>query len=132
MSTHTLANLRDDVEDMAAKHGFGELMEAHFATAPLGLEHAAFSLQRLKPGVRQPFAHRHSEQAEVYVILSGSGRVRIDDEILGLRAFDAVRLAPEAIRCFEAGDDGLEFLAFGAPRLEDPADEAEQLPGWWG
>jgi len=117
----------DTVEDDAAKHGFGEQGSARFATSDLAAERTGVSLQRLNPGRRQSFGHRHDEAEEVYVVLSGSGRVKLDDEIVELRARDAIRVAPPVTRCFEAGEEGLEFLAVGARH----AGDGELVPGWW-
>jgi mannose-6-phosphate isomerase-like protein (cupin superfamily) len=116
-----------DVEDLAAKHGFSELQEARFANEALGTEQTGVMHLRLKPGVRQPFAHRHKLAEEVYVALSGSGRVKLDDEIVDVGALDAIRVAPGVTRAFEAGPDGLELLAFGARH----AGDAEMVPDWW-
>jgi quinol monooxygenase YgiN/mannose-6-phosphate isomerase-like protein (cupin superfamily) len=122
----TIVNLQD-VEDSAAKFGFGETGEARFARTALGAATVGLSLQQLRPGARQTFGHRHALDEEVYVILAGSGRVAIDDEIQPLRRLDAVRVAPGSKRAFEAGPDGLQILATGAHR---PGD-AEILPGFW-
>lgn len=42
-----------------------------------------------------------------------TGRVRLDNESFDVRALDAIRIAPKTARAFEAGPDGLEFIAFG-------------------
>jgi mannose-6-phosphate isomerase-like protein (cupin superfamily) len=89
---------------------------------------SGLSLQRLKPNMRQAFGHRHAEQEETYVVLAGSGRLKLDDEIVDVAALDAIRVPPQTIRCFEAGPDGLEFLAFG--ERPDP-EQPEMLMGWW-
>jgi quinol monooxygenase YgiN/mannose-6-phosphate isomerase-like protein (cupin superfamily) len=115
------------VEDMAAKHGFGEMGEARFPNVPLATRATGLSLQRLRPGKRQQFGHRHERAEEVYVVTEGSGRVKLDDDIVELSRFDAVRVAPGVARAFEAGPDGLEVLAFG-PR--HPGD-GEILRDWW-
>ncbi|HST41926.1 MAG TPA: cupin domain-containing protein [Conexibacter sp.] len=125
-TTYTHVNL-DAVEDSAAKHGFGETGEARFATGDLGAQRTGISLHRLKPGRRQAFGHRHEEAEEVYVVVAGSGRVKLDDEVRELVALDAVRVAPPVARCFEAGDDGMEVLAVGARHEGD----GEIIPGWW-
>jgi uncharacterized cupin superfamily protein len=114
MSGYTVVNLRE-VEDSAEKFGFAPNVSARFARGALGLEKTGLSLQSLVPGHRGPFAHTHSEQEEVYVILAGGGRVKVGDEISEVRQWDAVRVGPGVVRMFEAGDDGLELLAFGAP-----------------
>jgi mannose-6-phosphate isomerase-like protein (cupin superfamily) len=132
MSEHTQINLKD-VENSAEKFGFAPDLEARFASGALELEHSGLSYQRLAPGFRMPFGHRHREQEEVYVVLTGGGRMRLGDEEVELRPLDAVRVPPALARSFEAGPDGLELIAFGAPRTgESAAQDVEQLPGWWG
>jgi mannose-6-phosphate isomerase-like protein (cupin superfamily) len=99
---------------------------------PLGCEKSGLSYQRIKPNVRFPFAHRHKRQEEVYVLVSGSGRIKLDDEVLELRQWDAVRVAPETMRNFEAGPNGAEIIAFGAPNMgPNLASDAEMTLGWW-
>jgi uncharacterized cupin superfamily protein len=116
----TIKNLRE-VEDVAAKHGFGEFQEARFAHGDLGAEATGVSLQVVKPGKRHAFAHRHQEAEEIYVVLSGEGRLKLDDEIVEVRPLDAIRIAPPVTRAFEAGPEGLELLVFG-PRHEGDAE----------
>jgi mannose-6-phosphate isomerase-like protein (cupin superfamily) len=111
--SYTLKNLRE-VDDSAPKFGYGELQEARFARTDLDAEQTGFAFMRVKPGKQQGFAHRHEEAEEVYVILSGSGRLKLDDEIVDVKPLDAIRIAPAVKRSFQAGDDGLEYLAFGA------------------
>jgi mannose-6-phosphate isomerase-like protein (cupin superfamily)/quinol monooxygenase YgiN len=117
----------EDVEDMAPKFGMGETGEARFARTDLGATATGLSLQRLNPGMRQSFGHTHRRDEEVYVILSGSGRVAVDDEIRDVTRLDAIRVAPGSTRAFEAGPDGLEILATGS---HHPAD-AKMQPGFW-
>src|SRR5215212_4063080 len=109
--SHTIRNLRDS-EDLAAAGGFGDIQEARFPWRDLDTEQTGLSLQHLKPG-RRGFAHRHGQAEEVYVVLSGAGRVKLDDEIAEIGPLDAVRVAPRVVRAFEAGPDGLELLVFG-------------------
>jgi mannose-6-phosphate isomerase-like protein (cupin superfamily) len=116
------------VEDSAAKFGFGETQETRFANDDLETDQTGLSHHRIKPGKRQAFAHRHDEAEEVYVVLSGAGRVRLDDEILELKSLDAVRVSAGVIRAFEAGEDGLEILAFGPRHTED---RGEIIDDWW-
>jgi quercetin dioxygenase-like cupin family protein len=130
MAGYTLVNLRE-VEDQAAKFGFGPNMESRFASEPLGLQNSGISYHRLAPGFRQPFGHRQKRQEELYVIVGGSARAKLDDEVVELKAGDALRVPPETARCFEGGPEGAEFLAFGAPNTGGPATDAEQLPNWW-
>jgi quinol monooxygenase YgiN len=117
----------DDVEDMAAKAGFGEMGEARFARGELGAQDTGLSLQRLRPGVRQSFGHLHHLDEELYVILAGSGQLAVDDEIRPVKRLDAIRVAPGSVRAFEAGPDGLDFLAMGTHH----AGDAEMRPGFW-
>jgi quinol monooxygenase YgiN/quercetin dioxygenase-like cupin family protein len=110
---YTHLNLKD-VEDMAPRFGMTEQGEARFATGPLGARRTGLSHQRLRPGVRQAFGHRHQHAEEVVVVLGGSGRVKVDDETRDLGPRDAIRFAPGSMRAFEAGPEGLEFLVFSA------------------
>ena len=130
MTAHTIRNLRA-VEDSAPAFGMDAIMQARFAAGDLGLERSAISLQRLAPNATQPFGHHHKGQEELYVVLDGSGRVRLDDDVFDVGAMDAVRVAPEVMRAFSAGPDGLEFLAFGAPALAEPMQDVEMQQGWW-
>jgi mannose-6-phosphate isomerase-like protein (cupin superfamily) len=123
--THTSLN---EVKDSAPEFGFEEYQEARFAQGDLDAERTGFSLHRFKPGKRQGFAHRHDRAEEIYVVTAGSGRMKLDDEIVELSRLDAVRVAPGVTRQFEAGDDGLEVLAFGAHHDDD---RGEVIPGWW-
>ena len=122
---YTIKNLRE-VEDMAASQGFGEVQEARFAHGDLDAEQSGISLQRVKPGKRHAFAHRHKQAEEVYVVISGSGRVKLDDELKDVGPLDAIRVAPSVTRAFEAGDDGLDLLAF-SPRAAGDAEIVEDF-----
>jgi mannose-6-phosphate isomerase-like protein (cupin superfamily) len=123
---YTLKQL-SDVEDSGEKFGMGEIQEARFCNGDLEAEDTGVSLFMLKPGKRQPFGHKHDEAEEVYVVMGGSGRVKLDDEIVELAKLDAVRVAPGVMRSFEAGSDGLQYLAFGAHHEGD----GEIVQGWW-
>ncbi len=128
MTPYTLINI-DDVEDSATQFGLSPSLEARFARRALGSSNLGVSRETLAPGFRVPFGHTHREQEEVYVVLRGSGRIKIDDEIVELREGDLVRVAPGAWRCTEAGADGMQLLAVGAPIPEGDDSELEQ--GWW-
>jgi mannose-6-phosphate isomerase-like protein (cupin superfamily) len=117
-----------DIEDSAPKSGFGDVQEARFAKDALNTEDTGFSYHRLKAQRRQPFGHKHQRAEEVYVVLAGSGQVKLDDEVVELQALDAVRVAPEVTRAFEAGPSGLDLIVFG-PRCDG---DGEVLMGWWG
>ena len=128
---YTKVNLKDDVQDAAPGFGFAPNMEARFASGDLELEKSGAAYERLAPNFRVPFGHTHKGQEELYVVVSGGGRVKIDDEILDVRQWDAIRVPAGAWRCFEAGADGAEIIAFGAPKVADPRADAEMQPGWW-
>ncbi len=127
MADYTKLNLKQDVEDMAPKFDLSPGLESHFARAPLELENSGVSLYKIAPDFRTPFGHRHGEQEEVYVVVSGNARLKIEDEVLELAQWDAVRVDPELVRNLEAGPDGLDVIAFGAPGVRD----TEQLMNWW-
>jgi mannose-6-phosphate isomerase-like protein (cupin superfamily) len=114
------------VDDAAPANGFGDRWEARVAREALSAERTGVSFFRLMPGKRSPFTHRHTDAEEIYVVLGGSGRVKLDEEIFDVAPLDAIRVAPTTARAFEAGPDGLEFLAVGAHHpgdgeaVEDP------------
>ena len=116
-----------DVEDSAPKFGYSELQEARFAAKDLDAERTGISHLRVKPGKRQGFAHKHDDAEEIYVVVAGSGRAKLDDEILDLEVLDAIRVSPGVVRQFEGGPEGLELIAVGARHEGD----GELLPGWW-
>jgi uncharacterized cupin superfamily protein len=129
MADYTVLNLKSDVEDMGERFGYAPHMEARFARRPLGLEKSGISYFKLAPGFRVPFGHRHSEQEEVYLVLSGSARVKLDDEVVELKPMQAVRIPVSTMRGFEAGPEGVELLAFGAPDTDNKDLEMDQ--GFW-
>jgi mannose-6-phosphate isomerase-like protein (cupin superfamily) len=129
MSGYTKTNVKQDVEDAAPKFGLSPGLEFRYARRDLGCEQSGMSYQKIAPDFRQPFGHTHKEQEEIYVLVSGSARVKLDDDIVELQPFDAVRIAPGVMRCVEAGSDGAELVLFGA-QLEDPPD-TEMVQGWW-
>jgi mannose-6-phosphate isomerase-like protein (cupin superfamily) len=114
MSAYSIVNLKEEVEDSLGERAPG--IEGRFARKHLDSDHLGISYLRYSPGVRSPSAHSHREQEEAYVVISGSGQVRLDDEIRELRCWDVVRVNPTTVRAFEAGDDGLELIAIGSDR----------------
>jgi mannose-6-phosphate isomerase-like protein (cupin superfamily) len=128
MSGYTKKNLRADVENQAPNFGMPAELEARFARRALGGETLGLSLLTLAPNFRIPFGHRHEGQEEVYVVLRGSATVKVDDEIVELGQWDAIRFDTNTMRAVQAGPDGVEYLAFGAG--DDPRD-AEIVQGWW-
>jgi uncharacterized cupin superfamily protein len=130
MAGYTKTNLRD-VEDAAPKFDMPDELEARFARTALEGETLGVSLLRLDPGFRMPFGHKHEHQEEVYVILKGLARIKVEgeDKVVELGPLEAIRFDTDTMRAVEAGPDGVEYLAFGAG--DDPTD-AEMVPGWWG
>ena len=129
MSDYTHLNLKDDVDDQAPNFGLGGKIEARMARVPLELEQQGVTYQRIAPNFRVPFGHQHNAQEEVYVLVAGSARLKLDDEIVELKPWDAVRIAKETMRNFEGGPEGAEVIAFGAPST-GPGD-APMTQGWW-
>jgi mannose-6-phosphate isomerase-like protein (cupin superfamily) len=129
VSGFTKLNLAEDVENSAEKFGMGDVLAAHFVRDDLDATRFGLSLQRLKPNQRMPFGHNHKEQEEVYVVVGGSGRLKLDDEVIDVARWDAVRIAPAVMRALEAGAEGLELIAFGTPSTG--LQDAQQEMGWW-
>jgi len=125
----TIKNLKTEIEDSALKFGLAPDVEARFARADIRAERMGVSYQRLAPNARFPFGHRHERQEEIYVVVDGSGRVKLDDEVRDVAQWDVVRVGSDTVRCFEAGPGGLTLLAVGAPF--EGANDAEMIPGWW-
>jgi mannose-6-phosphate isomerase-like protein (cupin superfamily) len=128
----TLRNIKQDVEDIGSVFNGAPELEFRAATKVLVLEESALSYQRVPPGYRFPYGHTHEKQEEVYVVIRGSGRMKLDDEIVELEEWDAVRVPPGTWRGYEAGPKGLELLVIGAPNLgEDPRGDVDGERGWW-
>lgn len=128
MASYTKKNLREDVENQAPKFDMPSEMQARFGRRALDGKTLGLSIMTLEPGFRIPFGHKHEGQEEVYVVVRGSGRIKVEDEIVEVSEWDAVRFDKDTMRNVEAGPDGIEYLAFGAG--DDPMD-AEMKPGWW-
>jgi uncharacterized cupin superfamily protein len=128
MADYTLVNLKE-VEDQAPKFGMAPNVEMRMARVALGLQNSGVSYQRLAPSFRMPFGHKHKQQEEVYVVVSGSLRIKLEDEVVELEPFDAVRVHKDTMRGFEAGREGAELIAIGAPNT-GPGD-ADTVQGWW-
>jgi mannose-6-phosphate isomerase-like protein (cupin superfamily) len=124
--TYAIVNIKE-LEDSAIKFGMSPNVEARFGRSATGAERGGFSYQRMAPNFQQPFGHRHREQEEFYVVLSGSGRVKLEDEVRDIRQWDVIRVAPQTARGFEAGDGGLEYIVFGAGETGD----AETIESFW-
>jgi mannose-6-phosphate isomerase-like protein (cupin superfamily) len=129
MTDYTKVNVKQQVEDAAPKFGMSPTVEAHFAHDDLDATVTGLSYQRLEPNARMPFGHSHEEQEEIYLVLSGDGRMKLDDEIVDLAPLDAVRIAAPTMRAVEAGSDGIEYVVFGAPRGDQ--NDAQMVQEWW-
>jgi mannose-6-phosphate isomerase-like protein (cupin superfamily) len=127
MGGYTKQNL-SDVENQAPRFGMPDQLEARFARTAIEGRDLGLSLFRLEPNFRIPFGHKHAGQEEVYVVTRGSGRIKVEDEIVELDQWDAIRIDKDTMRDVEAGADGIEYLAFGAG--DDPS-EVEMAQGWW-
>jgi mannose-6-phosphate isomerase-like protein (cupin superfamily) len=127
MANYTKKNLRQ-VTNQAPNFGMPEEMEARFARGEIEGKTLGLSLMTLAPGFRIPFGHKHSGQEEVYVVVRGSARIKVEDEVVELGEWDAIRIGKDTMRAVEAGPDGAEYIAFGAG--DDPRD-AEMVQGWW-
>ena len=128
----TLRNLREDVPDVGSIFDGAPHLEFRLATKALELEKSGLSHQSIPPDYRFPYGHTHQEQEEVFVVVGGSGRMKLDDEIVEVKKWDVVRVPPGTWRGYEAGPEGLEILVFGAPNLgENPRDDVEGQRDWW-
>jgi quercetin dioxygenase-like cupin family protein len=115
MSDYAIANLLE-LEDSVEGRVPG--LEGRFARKVLAATELGVSHWRYAPGLRNPVAHSHREQEEAYVVVAGSGRVRLDDEVREVGQWDVIRVAPPVLRAFEAGPDGLELIVVGGRRPE--------------
>jgi len=128
----TRRNIKGDLEDVGSNFDGAPDLEFRLATKALELEQSGLGYQRVPPNYRFPYGHTHEKQEELYVVISGSGRMKLDDEIIELSRWDAVRVSPGTWRGYEAGPDGLEILVIGAPNLgENPRDDVEGERDWW-
>lgn len=129
MAGYTIKNLRKDVDDQAPNFGMSPQMEMRMARVPLEMENAGISYQRMEPNYRLPFGHNHNNQEEVYVVIAGSLRAKVGDEVHELGPLDALRVAKDTMRSFEAGPEGAEMIAVGAPNTGPGDANVEQE--WW-
>ena len=128
----TLKSLREDVPDVGSNFDGPPDLEFRLGGLALELEQSGLSYQRIPPNYRFPYGHTHKVQEEVFVVVDGSGRMKLDDEIIEVNKLDVVRVPPGTWRAYEAGPDGLEILVFGAPHLgENPRGDVEGQRDWW-
>jgi quercetin dioxygenase-like cupin family protein len=126
MANYTIKNLKE-LDNAAADRGAD--FEARFARKHLGSEHLGVSYFRYPAGFRAPYGHRHREQEEAYIVIGGSGQAGLDDEVIDVGQWDVIRVAPEIVRAFEGGPDGLELIAIGSDRPE--GGDGEMVQDFW-
>ena len=126
MSDYTIVNLKE-IDNSAG--AYAPDLEAYFGRKHLDSEHLGVSYFRYGPGFRSGMGHSHREQEEVYVVVNGSRRIKLNDDIVELRQWDVVRVAPATVRALEGGPDGLEFIAIGADRPE--GGDGVRTEDWW-
>ncbi len=129
MADHTIVNLKAGVEDLAPQFGFSPGLESRFARGALGLQKSGVSYFKIAPDFKTPFGHRHAEQEEVYVVISGGIRVKFEDKLVELGEWDAIRVPGPVARSIQGGPEGAELIAYGAPRGEQ--SDAEMIPDFW-
>ena len=128
----TRTNLKRDLEDLGSNFDGSPDLEFHHASQALGLQHSGLCHQSIPPNYRFPYGHTHAEQEEVYVVVRGGGRFKLDVEVVEVAEWDVVRVPPGTWRGYEAGRDGMEILISGAPHLgENPRDDVEGRRDWW-
>jgi mannose-6-phosphate isomerase-like protein (cupin superfamily) len=128
----TRKNLKRDLDDLGSNFDGSPDLEFRAATKALGLERSGLTYQRVPPDYRFPYGHTHATQEEIYVVVRGKGRMKVNDEIIELTEWDAVRVPPGSWRGYEAGPEGLELLVVGAPGLgNNPRGDVEGTRDWW-
>ena len=125
MSDYTIVNLLE-LDDVVAGRVPG--LEGRFGRTQMESRDLGISHFQWDPNVRSSSSHSHREQEEAYVVVGGSGRVRLDDEVRDIARWDVVRVAPEVVRAFEAGPDGLELIAVGGPKPEGGDGQLSDSP----
>lgn len=128
MSGYAHTNLME-LENAAEKRMPGSGIVAHIARHELESEHLGVSYFHYPPSFRSPVGHRHREQEEAYVVVQGAGRAKLGDEVVDLRQWDVLRVAPEVVRAFEGGPEGLGLIAIGADLPE--GGDGEMVPDFW-
>lgn len=126
MAGYTKVNLKENVDDQAPNFGLSPDLEARMARVPLELEGFGVTYLRIAPNFRIPFAHKHKQQEEAYVVVAGGGRAKLGDDVVELKQWDALRVPNETMRGFEAGSDGMEVVAIGAPNT-GPGDAEMEM-----
>jgi quercetin dioxygenase-like cupin family protein len=124
MSDYSMVNLLD-IENSAKDPN----VTGRFARGQLDSRDLGVSLFQYAPNFQSPMSHSHQVQEEAYVVVKGSGKILLGDDIKELKLWDVVRVAPNVERSFEAGPDGLDVLAVGGPKPEG-GDGVIATPNW--
>jgi len=114
MSNYTKVNFLD-IENSAQSDD----IDMRFARKYLDSRDLGVTLTRYKANYQAKMAHSHKVQEEAYVVIKGNGSVLLDDEVVEIKHWDVIRVAPEVIRAFKAGPDGLQIIAIGGPKPKD-------------
>jgi mannose-6-phosphate isomerase-like protein (cupin superfamily) len=126
---HSVQNLKE-VENQGERFGLNpDELQLRMAKDPLECEHMGISYLKFGPAYRPPFGHSHKTQEEVYILVAGSARMKVEDEVIEMEPFTAVRVAPSTMRGYEAGSDGAELIVIGAPKTG--SGDADTVQGWW-
>jgi mannose-6-phosphate isomerase-like protein (cupin superfamily) len=129
MAGYSVQNL-NEVQNQGENFGINpDEMQLRMAKDPLECQNAGVTLLRLGPGYRAPFGHKHKTQEEIYILVKGDARMKIEDEVVELQPMTAVRVDPGTMRGYEAGSEGADLIVIGAPRT-GPGD-GDMEPGWW-
>ena len=128
----TLRNIKQDLEDVGSNFDGPPDLKFRAATKALELEQSGLCYQRVPPNYRFPYGHTHTKQEEVYMVIRGSGRMKVDDEFVEVREWGRRARAARYVARLRGGADGIELLAFGAPHLgESPRDDVDGQRDWW-
>ena len=120
---------KKNFQDLEDRSPVDEPMQWRLARNALDSPELGVSRFTYEPGARMPFGHRHREQEEAYVVVGGSGRAKLDEEIIEIVLWDVLRVAPPVMRAFEAGPDGLDLICIGGRRPK--RGDTERLTDFW-
>ncbi len=90
----------------------------------LGLTSCEISVSAMPKGIKLPFNHKHKQNEEIYIFLSGEGTMTLDNEVIEVKEGSCVKVEPNAVRtmesktelqyiCVQAKTDSLEQFGFG-------------------
>jgi uncharacterized cupin superfamily protein len=114
MTKYAIKNLME-IDDLAADNPDREI---RFSRKYLDSDELGITYQRIGPNHVATDGHSHEVQEEAYLVIEGSGAVKLDDERIELKKWDVVRVAPEVVRGFDAGPDGIVLICVGGKKPE--------------